>query len=149
MKIILLDDLKGVGHKFDVKEVAMGYARNFLLPRGLAKPATPSALKELEKTKAFLEREDSEIKKHLKDVALRLSDRRLTFQVKINEDGKVFGSVTKEMILKALRDSKLITKDRIDVEITHPLKEAGEHRVPVNLKKGIRTEITVILQPRE
>lgn len=146
MKVILLEDVKDLGRKFDAKDVSDGYARNFLIPRGLAKAATPRALTELGNLKTAFEKEDEELKKHLTALAQKFSERSLTFFLKTNEEGKVFGSVTKDMILKGLREHNLVTKERVEVHMTHPLKELGEHEVEVGLKKGIAAKLKVILQ---
>lgn len=70
----------------------------------------------------------------------------IEFPMRVTEAGLVYGSVTKEMILKALREHAWLTKERVDVLLDHPLKELGEHKIPVDLKKGIRATLTVILR---
>src|SRR3989338_841888 len=145
MKIILLEDVKKIGKKFDVKDVSDGYAKNFLFPKGLAEVATPSALKELEKKKTEMEKEDRELMKHLDEVARKINERSLEFPVKTGASGEIFGSVTKEMILKGLRDTGLIRTERAEIKIERPLKELGEHKGEVYLKKGIKAELKVIL----
>ncbi|MEK7193520.1 MAG: 50S ribosomal protein L9 [Patescibacteria group bacterium] len=146
MKVILLCDIKGLGNKYDTKEVSDGHAKNFLIPRGLVKPATPGATKELTNLKAKLEKEGGETKKHLLALAERLKERSITFFVKTNAEGKTFGSITKDMILKSLRENKLITTERIDAKIDHPLKELGEHKIELDLKKDVKATLLVILQ---
>lgn len=146
MRVILLEDIKNLGKKYEVKDVADGYARNFLIPHHLVRLATPMALKELTLQKGRFKTEDLEIKKHLAKLAERLNDRYLKFFLKTNEEGIVFGSVTKEMILKALRENDLVTKERVQIKIDQPLKKLGEHQIEVDLKKGIKAKIKVILQ---
>jgi len=145
MKVILLQDTKDIGKKWDVKDVKDGYARNFLFPKKLAKPATPQALKEIEKHKKNAEKEEAELVRHLSALARTIDDRHLDFEMKISENGAVFGSVTKEMILKALRENGLITKERVEIHLEHPLKILGEHKVPVDLKHGIKAELKIRL----
>lgn len=144
--MIFLRDVKGVASRLDIKEVSDGYARNLLIPMGLARTATPDAVKELESLKRSADKEDAELKRHLLALREKLSERHLTFFVKTNEDGGVFGSVTKEMVLKALRENKLVTKERLNIKMDHPLKDLGEHVLEADLKKGITAKITVILQ---
>ena len=146
MKVILSEDVKGLGAKYEVKEVSDGYARNFLFPKSLAKPATLRALKELSVVKASKELEEAGTKKHLETIAKELSSRTLIFPLKVDEGGKVFGSVTKEAILKAIRSSGLITNERVEIKLSHPLKELGEHEIEADLKKGIKTTLRVKLQ---
>ena len=145
MKVILLEDVKKVGRKFDVREVSDGYARNLLFPNGLAESATPSALKELEKKRAEIDKEDRELMKRLEEISRMLKDRNLEFPVKTGANGEIFGSVTKEMILKGLRDTGLIRTERVEIKLERPLKELGEHKVEVHLKKGITAELKVVL----
>lgn len=147
MKVILLEDISGLGKKFDVKNVADGYARNFLFPNRLAQTATAQALKTLAAQKARLAHEEAETEKRLAALARELDCLELTFDVRVDEKGSVYGSVNKEMILRELRKSGVLRTDRVELSLGHPLKEIGEHRVPVHLKKGIRAEIRVRLQP--
>ncbi len=148
MKVILLEDVKKVGRKFEVKEVSDGYARNLLFPNGLAEPATPSALKELEKRKIEIDKEDRETIKRLEEISRMLKDRNLEFPMKTGANGEVFGSVTKEMILKGLRDTGILRAERAEIKLERPLKELGEHKVEVHLKKGIAAELKVIICPQ-
>ncbi len=142
-----MKDVKDLGKKHDVKDVSDGYARHYLVPRGLVKPATPAELKKLEETKAQAEKEDTETKKRLEELARRMSDRYIEFHLKTDDTGAVFGSVTKEMILKALREHDLVTTDRVDVELGHPIKEIGDHLVTVDFKKGVQAKLKVIVRP--
>jgi large subunit ribosomal protein L9 len=147
MKVILVKDVNGLGKKHEVKEVSDGYARHYLVPRGLAKPATPAELKKLEEMKARAEKEDAETKKRLEELARRMSDRYIEFRLKTDTSGAVFGSVTKDMILKALREHGLVTADRVDVELDHPIKEIGDRLVTVDFKKGIKAKLKVVVRP--
>lgn len=148
MQIILLQDVRNIGKKYDVKNVSDGYARNFLFPNGLADPATSDAIKELEKKKTLIEKEDRELVKRLEEVARNLKERHLEFPVKTGLNGEIFGSVTKEMILKGLRDAGLVRAERVEIKLNRPLKELGEHKVEAYLKKGIAAELKVVLVPR-
>lgn len=145
MKVILTEDVRNIGKRFDIKEVSDGYARNFLFPKDLAKPATPNALKELAEHKAVVEKEDKELIKRLEKIASLINERTLEFPVKTGDNGEVFGSVTKDMILKGLRDAGLIRTERVEIKIERPLKELGEHIVEVSLKKGISAKLKVKL----
>ncbi|MEK7507653.1 MAG: 50S ribosomal protein L9 [Patescibacteria group bacterium] len=149
MKIILLQDIRGVGKKNEVKDVSDGYARNFLFQNNLAKAATPINIKQLETLKSKLNEKEIELKKHLEELARKIKDISLEFTLKTDEAGSVFGSVTKEMILKSLRENHIVTKERVDITLAHPLKAFGEHKMPVDLKKGITAELKVIILPQK
>lgn len=149
MKVILLADIGGMGKKYDVKDVSDGHARNLLLPKKLAKPATPQALKELGQLKAELEKENAELRKHLEELARQINESYLEFELKTDEKGSVFGSVTKGMILRAMREQNWLRKERVDILLEHPLKEFGEHKVAVDFKKGITAELKIIVRPQQ
>lgn len=146
MKVILLEEVKSVGKKWEVKEVSDGYARNFLFANKLAILGTPENLKKLQAQKEKFDKEEEASKKQLTEIARQIGERSLVFPVKTNEEGKVFGSVTMEMVHQALRDSQLITKERVEIKMSHPLKDLGEHQLEIDLKKGIIAKLKVILQ---
>ena len=135
MKIILLQDIKGLGKKLDVKNVSNGYAMNFLIPKGLVKIATDLAVKKLETQKACQEKEEKETKIELEKIAKNLENQEFEFTVKTGEKGEVFGSVGKDDI-KAL----IGIKD-IKVNLERPIKTLGEHQMEIDLGKGIKTKI--------
>ncbi len=110
MKIILLRDVRGLGKKNEVREASDGYVRNFLLPNNLAKVAAPEILKGHNKVLEKMTAEDMAGKKRLEELSRELETRSLEFHLKTDKSGAVFGSVNKDMILKGLRDSKLIRK---------------------------------------
>lgn len=146
MKVILHEDVRGIGKKYEVKEVRDGYARNFLFPNQLAEPANPSSLKKLEALKADLEKDEIEYKKHLEGVARKIADMTIEFDLKRGKDGSIFGSVNKEAILKALREHHLVTKERIDITLDHPIKELGTHSIPLDLKKGVTATLKILVK---
>ncbi len=145
MKVILLADVRGTGKKYEIKDVSDGYARNFLLPKNLAKVATPKALAELAETQKEAVLNDEEIRKNLTELARKLNESYIEFPMRTDDTGAVFGSVNKEMILKAMREHKWLGKERVEIVLAHPLKTIGEHMVPVDLKKGITANLKVIL----
>lgn len=146
MKVILLQDYRAIGRKYDVKEISDGFARNFLFPNKIAKPATQSAIHEIENLKKESAKKEEELKKHLAELARKINGMALEFTVKADEHGSVFGSVTKEMILKAMRENKFVTKEHPEIKLTKPIKELGEHKVFVDLKKGIEAELKIIVR---
>ncbi len=144
--MILLEDVRSVGKKYEVKEVSGGYARNFLFVNKLAEPATPAALKKLEAQKVAYERNDRELHMHLAEIARKIAGTKLEFELAADKSGAVFGSVNKESILKALREHGLIGKERVDINLAHPLKEAGEYAITIDFKKGIMADTTIVVK---
>lgn len=149
MKVILLEDVRNIGKKHEIKDVSDGYARNFLFPNKLAEPATAASLKKIEVLKVQLNKNESEFKTHLEQLARKINETSVEFRLRSDEDGSVFGSVTKEAILKAMREQKLIDKERIDIELDHPIKELGDHKVRIDLKKGIEAILGIRVRPQE
>lgn len=146
MKIILIDDVRSLGKRYEIKEVNDGYARNFLFPNKLAEPATPGALKKIEALKAEHEKEDRELRAHLEGIARKIAETKIEFELKADKSGAMFGSVNKESILKALREHHFITKERVDIDLKYPIKEFGEHTVTVDLRKGVTALLGVIVK---
>lgn len=141
MKVILLKDTKGVGKKFDVKEVKDGYARNFLLMRGLAEAATKDALNRLEAQRKILEVEHLKFVEKLKTEAARIENIVLNFKMKVSEKGEAFGSVTRKDIEIELSQKGF---KNLKIELEKPVKTIGEHSVPVDFGEGIRSKLKVV-----
>lgn len=151
MKIIILQDIKGIGKKFDIKDIKDGFARNFLIPKGLVKIATDKSIKELEIQKAAREKEEQEIKVKLETLAENLSGREFQFTIKTGKKGEVFGSINKDDIKTRIyadltrlpaadRDLREHLKD-IEINLEKPIKILGEHWVEINLGRGIKAKI--------
>ncbi|MFH1246563.1 MAG: 50S ribosomal protein L9 [Candidatus Liptonbacteria bacterium] len=146
MKVILKKDVRGVGKKNEIKEVADGYGRNFLVARGLAEAATPPAMKKLSVMKAKMDKEEHEEMKRLQGLKRILESRFIEFKLKSDEHGTVFGSVTKEMILSAMREHNWVTKERVEIALEHPMKQIGDYVVVVDLKKGLSAKLKVLVR---
>lgn len=151
MKIILLQDIKGLGKKFDVKEIKDGYVRNFLAPRGLAKIADEKSLKEIEIQKAEKERKDKETKENLEKLGREISQNELFFKAKTGEKKEVFGSVNKEMILAEIvrKHNAAESAEDIEIKLAKPIKTLGRHEVEIDLGKGIVIKAPVIVEPEQ
>ena len=143
MKIIILEDIRNIGKKFEIKEVSAGYARNFLFPNKLAEPANPSSIKKIEEMIAARDKDEIEYHKHLESLAHKISETKIQFELKKGKDGSIFGSINKESVLKALREHKLVTKERIDITLDHPIKELGIYTIPIDLKKGVTAQLKI------
>jgi len=144
MKVIFLKDVEKVGKKFDVKEVADGYARNFLFPKGLAKPATEAALKELETEKATAEFAAELDLKKTEEMVASLDGQEIELQTKIGDDGKLYGSITPAKISKVLEVKGFDVKKK-QIKLAEPIKETGEHEVTLELDHGLEAKIKVIV----
>ncbi len=148
MKVILLQDIRGLGKKNDVKDVSDGFARNRLLPGNLVEPATDSALARLRAFKARSIAEDAALVKRLHEIAATLKHRTIELTVRTDKTGKVFGSVNTDTILKALRDANILNTERVDIALQQPIKTIGDHKVAVDLKHGVIAELTVRVRPQ-
>lgn len=145
MKVILLQDVQNVGRKSDVKDVSDGYARNFLFPRNLAKPATEQALKNLTAQKSHEEREKSEEYQKSKTLVEKLKSLTLTFKVKIGVKGRAFGSVTAVKVRDALK-KKGIEVEKDWVQLEESIKTTGEKTVKIKLPHELVGEVKVAVE---
>ena len=143
MKVILLQDIKGTGKKDQILEISDGYARNYLLPRKMAKEATAEAVNALEKSKGA-DRHREEVRRQEAEVRSReLKGKVIQLEVKGGENGKLFGSVTTDQIAAALKAQHGIDIDRRRLELEEPIKTAGQFFVNLKLVAGISTRMIV------
>jgi large subunit ribosomal protein L9 len=144
MKVLLLKDVYKLGRAGDVKRVADGYGRNYLLPQGLAVLATPGALKQSEKIRTEAAAQRQELNKEMSGVAQRLEGIVLTFPARASETGKLYGSITTQMIAEAISEKAGVEIARRQVD-AQPLRVLGEHKVHVRLTVDLVPEILVIV----
>jgi len=144
MKVILLQDIPKIGKKFDVKEVADGYARNFLLPEGLIKPATEEALKILEAEKAAAAKKAEEELKEAEKTVSQLDGQEIELFAKADESGKLFGAITPLKIAKVLKEKGFEAK-KSQVKIPEPIKTIGEHEITLEMEHGLEAKIKLIV----
>src|SRR3990167_5167235 len=133
MRVILLRDVPKVGKKFEVKEVAAGYARNLLLKRNLAKVATPEALQWLEMQKELQSQKSEEELKHAQELASSLDDLEVPLAVKVGEGGQLFESINAQKIAERLKEMGYDVK-KGQIKLEEPLKESGEFSVGISLE---------------
>ena len=144
MRIILLQNVEKLGKKYDIKEVADGYARNFLIPKGLAKPATKENLKWLETQKEIEVKKAEEELKKVEAVATNIDGQEIIIPVKIGEEGQLFESITSQKIYEKLKELGFeIKKSQID--LPEPIKELGEFPVKIKLEHNLEAEIRIIV----
>jgi large subunit ribosomal protein L9 len=144
MKVLLLKDVYKLGRAGDVKRVADGYGRNFLIPQGLAILATPGALKQAEQIRTTAAVQRTALNKELGGVAEQISKLILTFPAKAGETGKLYGSITPQMIAEAIKEKSgvEISRRQLDFE---PLRTLGEHKIHIRLTLDLIPEIKVIV----
>lgn len=145
VKVILLQEVAHLGKPGDVKTVADGYARNYLLPRQMVTHATPAALATLQQRVASEQRRQEKMKAELAGLAERLSQVVLKFTVRVGAQNRLYGSVTNQNIADALRDTQGILVERRSIVLPDPLRSLGTFKVPVRLGSGVEPEITVEL----
>ena len=144
MRVILLRDVPKVGKKFEVKEVAAGYARNLLLTRNLAKVATPEALQWLEMQKELQSQKSEEELKHAQELASSLDDLEVPLAVKVGEGGQLFESINAQKIAERLKEMGYDVK-KGQIKLEEPLKESGEFSVGISLEHNLEAEIRLII----
>lgn len=144
MKVLLLQDVYNLGRAGDVKKVANGYGRNYLMPQGLAVLATPGALKQAEHIRTKATEQRAILNKEMGVIAEKLVGVSLTFPARASETGKLYGSITSQMVADALTE-KLgleITRRQLDMQ---PLRTLGEHIIHVRLTMDMIPEVKVII----
>lgn len=149
MKIILKQDVPNLGQKGDVEEVADGYARNYLIPQGMAVQASSGALKDLERRQKIQAEKHQRRKKGAESLARRLTAQTLTFEVKTGETGQLYGSITTADIAEALEEETGEEIDRRDIPLSEPIREIGEHFVPIHLMEDVEPQIRVVVKPED
>lgn len=142
MKVILMTDVPALGHRGDTKEVANGYARNFLLPKKLAVAATAANLKNVGHLKRQREREDQQALDAARAAAARVESLTLAVSVRASDDGRLFGSVTSQDVVEFLEKHDL-TVERRRVLLDEPIKTLGEFKVPVRMHGDVTATLTV------
>jgi len=147
VQVLLLKDIKRLGKAGDIKTVADGYARNYLLPRGLAVLATSGAIRRTEVQKAIEEQREERVRTDSAALAERLSDITLTFKVKAGERGRLYGSVTSADIAEEIERRTGQPVDKRKVELEEAIRLLGTHKVAIRLLPGVVAEVTVEVQP--
>jgi large subunit ribosomal protein L9 len=147
MQVILLEDVDKVGLRGEVVDVARGYARNYLLPRKLAETATSGALKDLARRDEIRARQEARTHEEARDIAARLEQTVLRFDVKAGPTGSLFGSVTATDIAERLWSEHKIRVDRRKVELGESIKRVGRHEVPVEVFTDVDTTLRLEVVP--
>jgi large subunit ribosomal protein L9 len=142
MEVILRQAVDNLGHPGDIVTVSAGYARNFLLPRGIAFAATEGNKKRISQEKARLEAAEAERRAGAEEIAKKLEEVSITFSARVGDEGKLFGSVTSADIAQQLEAQGYHVEKR-QIDLHEPIKALGVYRVPVRLHADVRPEIKV------
>ncbi len=145
MKVILTDEIKGLGHRGETVTVAAGYARNFLLPKDLALPATEGNKKKLEQQKLRYDAKVAKEKDQASEVARAMEGITLVLRKKAGEHDTLYGSVTSSELADALA-AKGVTVDKRRIDLEEPIKRLGTHTVHVKLHRDVTVGVTVEVQ---
>jgi len=149
MKLILRGDVSALGKEGDVIEVARGYARNYLLPKGLAVEASTSNLKQLELKKKALEKKEAEKKVQAEGLAKKLEGKKASIIAKAGAAGKLYGSVTSKDIAEAIYEQLKVEVDRKKIVLEEGLKNLGTFPVSVRLHPGVEVSVEVEVKASE
>jgi len=144
MKVILLKDIEGLGKKYEIKEVADGYARNFLIPRKLAKIANEEVLEWAKKQQELEAQKAEEELKKIGDLASEMDGLEVEIPVKLGEKGQLFEKITPQKIASALREMGYEIK-KTQIEIPQEIKEVGEFEVKVKFEHNLEAQIKLIV----
>ena len=143
MEVILRQAVEKLGQPGDVVKVSAGFARNYLLPRGIAYAATAGNLKRIAQEKARLEAAEDERRGAAQTIATRLENVSLTFSARVGDEGKLFGSVTASDIAEQLHAQGFDNIEKRQIDLHEPIKSLGVYRVPVRLHVDVKPEIKV------
>jgi large subunit ribosomal protein L9 len=142
MKVIFLQDVKGQGKKGEIKEVSEGYARNFLLPKGVVQLATDGVKKSLDLQAASAQKKKDQEKEQFKALAAKLSEMTVVIKAKAGDGGRLFGAITSKQIAEALEVQK-ITIDKRKIELDDPIRVLGVTKVTVKLYPDVKGTLNV------
>ena len=144
MKVILLKDIDKIGKKLELKNVSDGYAKNFLLPNNLAKPATSQAIEWLKIQQVIQKKKAEEDLKAAESKASEIDGSEIMMPVKIGEEGQLFESITAQKIADKLNEANVVVK-KSQILLEQPIKELGEYPIKVLFEHNLEVEIKVIV----
>lgn len=148
-KLLLLDDVEALGRSGDIVNARPGYARNFLLPRGLAIIADRNALRKQASLKEERAQKAASDKQESEEHANRIKDLTVTTIVKVDHDGHMYGSVSTTDVVRLLEEQGSVVLEKRSIQLAHPIKEVGVHTIKVKLKEGVQTSFVLTIIPEE
>ncbi|MEE8637294.1 MAG: 50S ribosomal protein L9 [Dehalococcoidia bacterium] len=149
MKVVLLKDLPGEGQAGQIKDVSRGYARNFLLPRGLALLATPTLIKQAESRLQRERLDESTDREQLVELAQQIEGREIRIRARSGGGERLFGSITAADIADELSRSIGAVIDKRKIDMDKPLRQTGSHEIAVKLAGDLKPQITVVIEEEE
>ncbi len=147
MQAILLKSVDGLGEAGTVVNVARGYMRNFLLPRGLAELATPARIAEVQRGEERRRRAEERAIEESRQLAELLGRTILTLKAKAGDDGRLFGSITSADVAEAIREARSVDIDRRRITVEPAIRAVGTYSVPIELGPGLVAEVKTIVSP--
>ena len=146
MKVVLTKDVKDIGTAGQVKDVSDGYARNYLIPRKLAVPATPAALKQVEAREQAVAKREAREEDQARALAQRLRDKPVRIFPKVGEQGRLYGSVTAADIAEVLEKQLGQLIDKRKIELHEPIRQLGEYPVPFRVSRTVTVTLNVSVE---
>ena len=149
MKVVLRKDVPTLGKSGEIHEVADGYARNYLIPRALAAPATRTAVENVAAHNTSTARQQQRLESENRALAAQIESTPLTIHARTGEQGRLYGSITSADVADALRDELKQPIDKRDIELEEPIRHLGEHSVKVRIARGIAATLRVRVEPEQ
>jgi large subunit ribosomal protein L9 len=146
MKVVFLQEVPRVGKAGEVKEVADGYGRNFLLPQGFALPATPSIIREVEKQRQANTLRQAHSAAELAELAQVLEGKEINLKARVGTKDRLYGSITRADIVRELHQLTGVAVDKRKIELPKPINRLGSHEITIRLSKDIMPRIKVIVE---
>lgn len=145
MKVMLTKDVENVGRAGEIREVADGFGRNYLIPRKLAVVARKGIEAEARRLREAVERREAKERQQAEELAEAIGNKTVVVRLKVGAEDKVFGAVTNEDIALALRQQHKVEVDRRKIDLKEPLKQLGEHVIPLRLHRDVQAHINLII----
>lgn len=147
MKVILVQDVPNVGESGSIQNVSDGFARNYLIPQGLAEMGTPGRIKQAEQRLQAQQRKVERQEEELRDLSERIDGLRVEIEARVGQQGRLFGSINAPEIANAVSTALGEEIDRRRVELSDPIRSVGEHAVEIHLVGRLRPTVTVTVKP--
>lgn len=146
MKVVLMQDVPNLGSIGEIKEVAGGYGRNYLIPKGFAQMATPGLIKQAQERAAAQQRRNDKARAGFEQIAQQINGQTLRFEVRVGELDRLYGAITNADIADKLRQQLGVEVDRRKIELGDPIKRAGVYSVPVRLATDLDARLNVVVE---